>query len=145
MPAPVRPRRLLPPLVVLIGALALAGMALAAVSPTISPRSGTTRTPFKVSFVADRNVSGYQWYSVEVRGPREATTCEYLEGADITHARRGRTVSVVLRPIDRRRWCTGRYRGEVYVVRRVPCGQPTPEEGHCYRARTLAVFAFRVR
>ena len=63
----------------------------------------------------------------------------------VTYAPIGRRVKVVLRPVDRFRWCRGVYRGEIQVHRRTGCGEQGLDRGTCSTSgRAAARFSFMV-
>ena len=89
---------------------------------SVSPEQGKQGTKFTVGFVADRELAGNRWYSIEVSAPEELPTCENSESATVAYVRRGQPVKIQLTPYDKFRWCPGEYLGIVRVDRRVRCG-----------------------
>jgi hypothetical protein len=120
-------------------------VALAAVPVTVSPKSGAATSKFTVTFAVDRELSSDLWYTVEVVSPVKRNDCEYQESSTVSYAPRGKKVAVVLRPVDKFRWCAGVYRGTVHLDRRIGCGQPGPDLGPCsVKGPMVARFSFTV-
>jgi hypothetical protein len=121
-------------------------MALAAVPVTVSPNHGSPTTKFRVDFDADKQLSGDRWYTVEVVSAVTRNDCEHQESAAVSYAPKGSHVAVVLRPVDKLRWCEGVYRGAIHLDRRIGCGQPGPDLGPCsVKGPTVARFTFTVK
>ena len=121
-------------------------MALAAVPVTVFPNHGSPTTRFRVDFDADKQLSGDRWYTVEVVSAVTRNDCEHQESAAVSYAPKGSHVAVVLRPVDKLRWCEGVYRGAIHLDRRIGCGQPGPDLGPCsVKGPTVARFTFTVK
>lgn len=119
----------------------------AALRISVSPEQGKQGTKFTVSFVADRNLAGIRWYSIEVIAPETLATCEYTELASIAFARRGQRLSVPFVPFDKSRWCAGTYGGIVRVDKRVACGTSGVDRQGEYcssNGTVIGRFSFRV-
>jgi hypothetical protein len=137
-------------LVVCVAVLATACLAAAEsatagqrVSVTVEPTTPGPTTPVTVSFIAKQTPDpGSAWYDVEVTSTTRDRSCEYTESAQIAPAQAGTRVKVTLRPVDKRRWCTGSYVGEVSYERRVACGDRI-DDGVC--SEPIAVGRFRFR
>jgi hypothetical protein len=126
--------------------LAAAGTATAVdrVSVTVEPVTPGPKTPVTVSFIAKQTPDpGSAWYGVEVTSTTRDRSCEYTESAQIAPAEAGKRVKVTLRPVDKRRWCTGSYLGEVTYERRVACGDRI-DDGVCSEPTSVGRFRFRV-
>jgi hypothetical protein len=120
-------------------------IALAAVPVTVSPADGPPKTNFTVKFAVDRELSSERWFTVEVVSAVKRNDCEYQEASAISYAPKGRRVAVVLRPVDKFRWCEGVYRGTIHVDHRIGCGQTGLDLGPCSeRGPTVARFRFTV-
>jgi hypothetical protein len=104
---------------------------------TYTPKIGGARTTFVVSFVAPFAERRMSFYSLEVFGP---PGCAASSEVTLTDARAGERVRLRLGPDDvevpspRRRWCPGRYIGNVQYYR--PSGQ---------RNLFIGYVSFRVR
>jgi hypothetical protein len=130
---------------VLIAVLVTSVAAMAAVRVSVTPLEGTAKTKFTVSFVVTRKVSGDSWLTVAVLSPIRQNDCENAESAAVTYAPKGRRVTVVLRPVDKLRWCPGVYRGDIHVEHRIGCGGAGLDEGPCStNGATIARFSFTV-
>ena len=113
------------------------------VSVTVEPTTPGPTTPVTVSFIAKQTPDpGSAWYGVEVTSTTRDRSCEYTESAEIAPARAGTRVKVTLRPVDKRRWCTGSYVGEVTYERRVACGDRI-DDGVCTEPTSVGRFRFR--
>lgn len=126
--------------------LTIAGSATAVqrVSVSVQPVAPGPTTPVVVSFIAKQTPDpGSGWYGVEATSSTRDRSCEYTEDAQIAPASAGKRVKVTLRPVDKRRWCTGAYLGEVTYERRVPCGDRI-DEGVCSEPTPVGRFRFRV-
>lgn len=132
--------------VALVAALSLATAAEAHHDLRVSPKSGGTRTVFKLRFTADLSEAGKpdrkrEFYVASIRGPRGcAKVAGFLDGK----ARKGKRVTMRLTPalsvfplLERKRWCPGRYRGSVVFCH---CG-----EGDSRPDVRVGRFSFRVR
>jgi hypothetical protein len=114
------------------------------VSVTVEPVAPGPATPVRVSFVAKQTLDpGGAWYGVEVTSTTRDRSCEHTESTQIAPARAGARVKVTLLPVDKRRWCTGAYVGEVTYERRVPCGDRI-DDGVCSEPTPVGRFRFRV-
>jgi hypothetical protein len=130
---------------VLIGILVTSVAATAAIRVSVTPVEGTPRTKFTVSFVVDRKVTGDRWLTVRVNSPVSRNDCENVESRDVTYAPKGRRVNVLLRPLDKGRWCPGVYGGDIHVEYLTPCGGAGLDEGYCSRnGATVGRFSFSV-
>jgi hypothetical protein len=126
--------------------VATSAIALAAVPVTVSPNHGSPTTKFRVDFDVDRQLSGDRWYTVEVVSAVTRNDCEHQESAAVSYAPKGNHVAVVLRPVDKLRWCEGVYRGTIHLDRRIGCGQPGPDLGPCsVKGPTVARFTFTIK
>jgi len=138
-------------LVLCVAVLAAAGLAVAGgaaagqrVSVTVQPATPGPTTPVTVSFVAKQSPDpGTAWYGVEVTSTTRDRSCEQSEAAQIAPAQAGKRSKVTLRPVDKRRWCTGSYVGEVTYERRVACGDRI-DDGICSEPTSVGRFRFRV-
>jgi hypothetical protein len=121
--------------------------ALAAASPihvVVTPARPTPAQAVTVEFTAPSTVSdGSRWYAVSISAPEPSSRCENNEETDTTVARRGRRVRLVLRPVDKGRWCDGEYTGEIDLERRIRCDDRI-DDGSCYEPRRIAGFSFEV-
>ena len=119
-------------------------MAVERVSVTVQPATPGPTTPVMVSFIAKQTPDpSSAWYGVEVTSATRDRSCEYTEAGQIAPAQAGRRVKVTLRPIDKRRWCTGSYVGEVTYERRVACGDRI-DDSFCSEPTSVGRFRFRV-
>jgi hypothetical protein len=110
----------------------------------VTPAQPAPTDPVTVAFKAPAAVAdGSRWYDVEVTAPERHTDCEHHEATDATFARKGRRVRLVLRPVDKGRWCPGEYTGAVYLNRRVRCDDRI-DDGECYLDRRLGIVRFTV-
>ncbi len=126
--------------------LAVAGGAAAGqrVSVTVQPATPGPTTPVTVSFVAKQSPDpGTAWYGVGVTSTTRDRSCEHSETAQIAPAQAGKRSKVTLRPVDKGRWCTGSYVGEVTYERRVACGDRI-DDGICSEPTSVGRFRFRV-
>jgi hypothetical protein len=138
-------------LVLCVAALATAGFAVAGgaaagqrVSVTVEPATPGPTTPVTVGFVAKQSPNpGNAWYGVAVTSTTRDRSCEYSEAAQIAPAQAGKRLKVTLRPVDKGRWCTGSYVGEVTYERRVTCGDRI-DDGICSEPTSVGRFRFRV-
>mgnify|MGYP006353012265 CR=1 FL=1 len=131
---------------VLVGILVASAGATAAVRVSVTPLEGKPRTKFTVSFKVDRKLTGDRWFVVSVVSPVRRRDCEYEESAVVSYVPAGRRVNVLLRPVDKFRWCPGTYGGEIQVHRRTGCGEPGIDQGACSTSgRPAARFSFAVR
>ena len=129
---------------VFVGILVTSVAATAALQVSVTPAKGKPTTKFTVSFVVDRKPSADRWIQVAVLSPVRRRDCENEETAVITYAPKRRRVDVVLRPVDKRRWCVGRYEGLVEPVRRERCEQPGIDMGTCSVSGPVFRFSFLV-
>ena len=91
---------------------------------TVLPGVGSTTEAFTIAFTTDRDLSPSRFLEIKVVSAVRRPSCEHTEFADITYARKGQRIVVVLRPIDKSRWCPGIYRGTVgRWVRASHCGK----------------------
>jgi hypothetical protein len=126
--------------------VATSAIALAALPVTVSPNHGSPTTKFRVDFGVDKQLSADRWYTVEVVSAVTRNDCEHQESATVSYAPKGSHVAVVLRPVDKYRWCAGAYRGTIHLDRRIGCGNPGPDLGPCsVKGPTVARFAFTVK
>jgi len=122
------------------------------VNATVSPRSGTPRTDFVVSFTAREPTARVgqvrRSYLVAARGP-STSGCVVIATAQSQGTRPGGTVSVRLSPAQNegRVWCHGEYRGRVSITAAFAC----PASGRCRippgfstRSKRVGAFGFRV-
>lgn len=130
---------------VFVGILVTSVAATAAPRIFVTPAKGKPTTKFTVSFVVDRKLSADRWFQVSVRSPVRRRDCENEETAVISYAPTGRRVDVVLRPVDRGRWCAGLYEGLFEELRRDRCEGPGIDMGTCSIGGPVVVrFSFRV-
>jgi hypothetical protein len=98
-----------------------------------------------VTFVVDRVVTSDRWLTVEVVAASRRHDCEHEESGAVTYAPVGSRVVVRLHPIDKFRWCSGVYHGNIHVERRIGCGEPGFDIGPCStNGPTVARFTLRV-
>jgi hypothetical protein len=120
---------------------------LVAASPVhvvVTPARPTAAQAVTVEFTAPATVGdGTRWYAVYIASPEPSSRCENNEESDTTVARRGRRVRLVLRPVDKGRWCRGEYTGEIDLERRVRCDDRI-DDGSCSEPRRIAGFSFEV-
>jgi hypothetical protein len=114
------------------------------VSVSVEPATPGPTTPLTVRFVAKQSPDpGSAWYGVEVTSTTRDRSCEYSEAAQIAPAQAGKRLKVTLRPVDKGRWCTGSYVGEVTYERRVASGDRI-DDGICSEPTSVGRFRFRV-
>jgi hypothetical protein len=128
-----------------ICALACAfGLAAPSNAPVVTPAQPAPTQAVTVSIKAPVNVGdGTRWYEVEVTAPSRSSACEFYEMADATTARKGRRVQLILRPVDKGRWCPGEYTGTLTLQKRVRCDDRIDED-ICTTERRLAAVRFTV-
>jgi hypothetical protein len=116
----------------------------ATTAPVVTPAEPAPTQPVTIAFTAPSTVDdGSRWYSVSVTAPSRSSGCEFYEETTTTSAHKGRRVSVVLRPVDKGRWCAGEYTGEVNLESRTRCGDRI-DEYTCSDDRRLAGVHFTV-
>ena len=122
----------------------------ATMHPVVSPRSGSTKTHFVVSFRAGvstgRSGTLVRSYSVSATAGKRAG-CRWTGSATAPAAARGALVRVTLTPGTRSAWCAESYQGEVVLSQTVRCGPPTAQIA-CpqieIRPLVVGTFSFRV-
>ena len=89
----------------------------ATLSVSVTPRTGTARTRFVVSFRAARDAGPalHSIYRVTALGPGHAG-CQAGVVAQAPPSKAGSTVRVVLSPTRTAHWCAGTFRGQVWDV-----------------------------
>jgi hypothetical protein len=98
----------------------------------VSPRLGTKKSSFGVRFRAPRTVgsgSTASEYTISASGPSPRGGCDSSAGASVTSAQEGQMVHVTLKPSSGKRWCVGKFRGQVNEIIRPSCGCPQPTSG----------------
>jgi hypothetical protein len=137
---------------------AAAGADAAATAPqrthvTVSPRTGTPSTRFRVRFTSPEQTGTLPglrvWETVVVSGPRSTGACDGAASARMHPASAHARLSVRLAPAGKR-WCPGSYRGAVNLYREVRC-PPGPITQHrvcpviAFTPQRLGQFRFTVR
>lgn len=121
-------------LAVVAVAAASAVPALAQSTPraNVSPRLGTKKSHFGVRFRAPRTVgpgSTASEYTISAGGPSPRGGCQASAAASVTSAQEGQMVHVTLKPAAGKKWCVGKFHGQVNEVIRPSCGCPQPTSG----------------
>jgi hypothetical protein len=111
---------------------------------TVTPAQPSPNDPVTVSFRAPATISdGSRWYEADILSARRERGCEHYEETTATLARKGRRLTLTLRPIDKGHWCSGAYTGTVYLNRRVRCDDRI-DTANCYDERRLGGVRFTV-
>jgi hypothetical protein len=136
-------------LLVLIAASATAATLGPTTRVTVKPGSGTPRTRFafslRVPVATGRFGSLSRADTLSMSGP-SGTNCQSRASRALKPAKRGKRVTLVLRPA-KSGWCAGRWRGTVVQTESIRCS-PTPGRA-CpdlvVAPRVIASFRFRVK
>jgi hypothetical protein len=116
---------------------------------SVSPGTGSTSRHFAVSFRAGvaTGQSGLMVRSYRVTASASKRSgCQWNAAASARPAAKGAMVRVTLSPGERSAWCTGTYKGQVWLYQTVRCGPPVDIVCPQIVIRPLLVgtFTFRV-
>jgi hypothetical protein len=98
----------------------------------VSPRLGTKKSSFGVRFRAPRTVgsgSTASEYTISASDSSSKGGCDASAAAAVTSAQQGQMVHVTLKPDAGKRWCVGKFQGQVNEIIRPSCGCPQPTSG----------------
>ena len=116
---------------------------------TVKPGAGSTGSHFAISFRAGvatiPNGSIIRSYRVTASAAKRSG-CQWSAAESAPSAAKGATVRVTLSPGTRSAWCTGTYKGQVWLYQTVRCGPPV--DAACpqvvIRPQVVGTFTFRV-
>ncbi len=108
---------------------AVAPRSMGTVGVSVTPRAGSGRTHFAVSFRAAVS-TGRQFHNLYriTAGNGTRSGCQSAAAVAAAPTRAGSTVRVVLAPSGSRRWCAGTFKGQVWdvITESCPVGKACP-------------------
>jgi ribosomal protein L21E len=115
-----------------VAASAVTALAQSTPRANVSPRLGTKKSSFGVRFRAPRTVgsgSTASEYTISASGPSARGGCDATASSSVTSAQQGQMVHVTLKPSAGKKWCVGKFQGQVSEIIRPTCGCPQPTQG----------------